>query len=1347
MTTAISTPSASSISVNGGNSSIPNGTSSAVAGNTNVVVPFPESPQQVELLLSRYSALHHSLSNPLNDSVKINTELLAIEKTLHEISQQQNKYLETFDQLLENEDNSQCNLELLKKQIIGFNLLTKDLDLPVSLQVEFGINSDYGEPSENGNEQCENNLIPLEIDYSDFESRYANFLTNNCYSSLLKQKDIYHDVVGNKYAQLRLDNKINDRISQLESLPSNLGTIDTDKLVENFNKPVESRFDSSIDKLKINALVELKSLRLLNKQKQLRQILLSGMARTAHEKTSVYLKSSNECADQVQDSPIVLMAKRLLNLRIKVIAPQTARLAEQLEAKKQKELQIIQKREKLIKLNHKMDRLQAVINRKSEPKYVRTQYLQKSITSYHTQQEKEAAKRLERTAKERLQALKANDEEAYLKLLDQTKDTRITHLLRQTNSFLDSLAKAVKVQQHESKVMNDSSENNGSGMDEIDDEAREKIDYYSIAHRVEEKIAKQASILVGGKLKEYQLKGLEWMVSLYNNHLNGILADEMGLGKTIQSISLITYLIESKKEKLPFLVIVPLSTITNWTLECERWAPSVKKIVYKGTPNQRKLLANEFRRGDFQILLTTYEYIIKDKSLLAKQRYAHMIIDEGHRMKNAQSKLSITLSTYYHTKHRLILTGTPLQNNLPELWALLNFVLPKVFNSVKTFDEWFNTPFANSGSQEKLELSEEESLLVIRRLHKVLRPFLLRRLKKDVEKDLPDKIEKVVKCQFSGLQYALYQQMLRHNALFVGASINNGTTRGGIKGLNNKIMQLRKICNHPYVFEEVEDLINPTRYLNDSLWRSSGKFELLDRVLPKFKASGHRVLMFFQMTSVMDIMEDYLRYRSMSYLRLDGGTKADERQDMLKLFNAPNSDIFCFLLSTRAGGLGLNLQTADTVIIFDTDWNPHQDLQAQDRAHRIGQKNEVRILRLITNDSVEEIILERAHEKLNIDGKVIQAGKFDNKSTAEEQEAFLRRLLEAEELKKKGNGEDEDEVGLEDEELNDILARNDDEKLLFAKMDEERRNQDEMDGIPSRLISKGELPNVFSEETVEKHFNEQTEEKPLEATRRRKAVIYDDGLTEEQWLEAMDSDTEITMEEAILKKRESMKKRREKQQQNGEIEKNEQENSDLDLDKEDSMEDSEEIVKKKSRKRSNSEDYVDEMEDEKDEIIEPKRIKKIKIKQLTEPQSDGVKNKDVKMENGHINFKTVDALDTIATNNVKKVVEEVKLLTDDNGELIANLFLKVPSKALYPDYYQIVTSPISIHEISRKLKATSEIRGKSKKNLKQGYYRSISEVLEDFKLMLDNAFSYNEPESFVCDYAQKIYDYVQNTLG
>ncbi|NXL67838.1 SMCA2 protein, partial [Chordeiles acutipennis] len=541
---------------------------------------------------------------------------------------------------------------------------------------------------------------------------------------------------------------------------------------------------------------------------------------------------------------------------------------------------------------------------------------------------------------------------------------------------------------------------------DVDDEysmqysARGSQSYYTVAHAIIERVEKQSSLLINGTLKHYQLQGLEWMVSLYNNNLNGILADEMGLGKTIQTIALITYLMERKRLNGPYLIIVPLSTLSNWTYEFDKWAPSVVKISYKGTPAMRRSLVPHLRSGKFNVLLTTYEYIIKDKHILAKIRWKYMIVDEGHRMKNHHCKLTQVLNTHYVAPRRILLTGTPLQNKLPELWALLNFLLPTIFKSCSTFEQWFNAPFAMTG--ERVDLNEEETILIIRRLHKVLRPFLLRRLKKEVESQLPEKVEYVIKCDMSALQKILYRHMQAKGILLTDGSEKDKKGKGGAKTLMNTIMQLRKICNHPYMFQHIEVSKSVMFDFGDlvysaELYRASGKFELLDRILPKLRATNHRVLLFCQMTSLMTIMEDYFAFRNFLYLRLDGTTKSEDRATLLKKFNEPGSQYFIFLLSTRAGGLGLNLQAADTVIIFDSDWNPHQDLQAQDRAHRIGQQNEVRVLRLCTVNSVEEKILAAAKYKLNVDQKVIQAGMFDQKSSSHERRAFLQAILEHEE--------------------------------------------------------------------------------------------------------------------------------------------------------------------------------------------------------------------------------------------------------------------------------------------------------------------------------------------------------------
>lgn len=887
-----------------------------------------------------------------------------------------------------------------------------------------------------------------------------------------------HSIISQR--ERRILGRIQYRINELETMPSNLNN----------------------GSVKLKAIVELKALKLLGKQKQLREEIMSGM---------------------IKSTTLATSADRLAYRRMKKQSLREARMTEKIERQQRTDREHREKQKHLDYLQTICDHGRSLVNAQAMHRQKQNK-LGRAVLSYHQHVEKEEQKRAERISKERIRALKNDDEEAYMKLIDEAKDTRLTQLLKQTGSFLDSLTKAVVDQQNDSIYRQDSSIN---PLDDDDDDMTAndpdaKNDYFQVTHRIKEEVS-QPEILIGGRLKDYQLKGLQWMVSLYNNHLNGILADEMGLGKTIQTISLITYLIEKKRQNGPYLIIVPLSTLTNWTLEFEKWAPAVKTIIYKGPPNTRKELQNEIRYNDFQVLLTTFEYIIKDRPILSKIKWLHMIVDEGHRMKNTQSKLTVVLRQYYHTRYRLILTGTPLQNNLPELWALLNFILPKIFKSVKSFEEWFNTPFNTQGVADRIGLNEEEQLLIIKRLHKVLRPFLLRRLKRDVESELPDKVERVIKCKLSSLQSHLYTQMKRNGTLYTSEVVKG---KSGVKGLNNTIMQLRKICNHPFVFEEVESLVNPSGMSNDLLYRTSGKFELLDRMLPKLQQTGHRVLIFFQMTQVMSIMEDFLNYKGFSYLRLDGSTKADDRSELLKLFNAPDSPYFVFLLSTRAGGLGLNLQTADTVIIFDSDWNPHQDLQAQDRAHRIGQTKEVRIFRLISTNSVEESILARANYKLDIDGKVIQAGKFDNRSTEEDREAFLRSLLED----KADEDDEENDEDIDDEELNEILQRNESDIAVFHRIDDEREENDARQwqalgrrGKPERLITEAELPVIYlNDDPIPEEDDD-----PLAFGRGQRstgAVRYDDGLTEEQWLNALEDDN-VDLDELIAKKERRKQKR------------------------------------------------------------------------------------------------------------------------------------------------------------------------------------------------------------------------------
>ena len=288
------------------------------------------------------------------------------------------------------------------------------------------------------------------------------------------------------------------------------------------------------------------------------------------------------------------------------------------------------------------------------------------------------------------------------------------------------------------------------------------------------------------------------------------------MGKTIQTIALLSYLIEKKGCNGPFLIIVPLSVLPNWESELQTWAPSIELIVYKGkAPTRKTLFQQKVQQLKFQCVLTTFEFVMRDKSQLSKVQWTYIIVDEGHRMKNSQCKLTTILSKAYKSKHRLLLTGTPLQNSIPELWSLLNFILPTIFNSVENFENWFSAPFSAAG--ERAEMTEEETLLIIHRLHKVLRPFLLRRLKQEVEDELPEKVEKILRCDFSAMQKRLYETMKDKGILLCDPTKGKSSQRG----LMNTLMQLRKVCNHPYLFTPHQEYPQ-----DETLIRSSGLYSL-----------------------------------------------------------------------------------------------------------------------------------------------------------------------------------------------------------------------------------------------------------------------------------------------------------------------------------------------------------------------------------------------------------------------------------------------------------------------------------------------------------------------------------------
>lgn len=461
----------------------------------------------------------------------------------------------------------------------------------------------------------------------------------------------------------------------------------------------------------------------------------------------------------------------------------------------------------------------------------------------------------------------------------------------------------------------------------------------------------------GLKLRDYQMEGLNWLNLTWCKENSVILADEMGLGKTIQTICFLYSLFMEQNLHGPFLCVVPLSTMTAWQREFAIWAPDLNFVTYLGDVQSREIIRQYewsfegSQRLKFNAILTTYEIVLKDKAFLGSLSWAALLVDEAHRLKNDDSLLYKALFDF-DTNHRLLITGTPLQNSLKELWALLHFIMPKKF---ETWDEF-----------EKLHGNAEEKGYA--KLHKQLEPYILRRVKKDVEKSLPAKVEQILRVEMTTTQKQYYKWILtkNFNALRKGS-------KGSTSTFLNIVIELKKCCNHAMLIRplEYEAATNQDDAVH-MLLKGSGKLVLLDKLLCRLRETGHRVLIFSQMVRMLDILAEYLQKRHFPFQRLDGSIKGEIRKQALDHFNAEGSLDFCFLLSTRAGGLGINLATADTVIIFDSDWNPQNDLQAQARAHRIGQKNQVNIYRLVTARSVEEDIVERAKQKMVLDHLVIQ---------------------------------------------------------------------------------------------------------------------------------------------------------------------------------------------------------------------------------------------------------------------------------------------------------------------------------------------------------------------------------------
>ncbi|KAA6410036.1 MAG: hypothetical protein FRX48_06650 [Lasallia pustulata] len=640
--------------------------------------------------------------------------------------------------------------------------------------------------------------------------------------------------------------------------------------------------------------------------------------------------------------------------------------------------------------------------------------------------------------------------------------------------------------------------------------------------------ANQPRTVSGGVMRNYQLEGLYWLATLYENGLNGILADEMGLGKTIQTISFLAYLRE-RGTSGPFLVVAPLSTLSNWIEEFARWTPSIPVVLYHGTPAQRAELRSKTLRDEhsakFPVVCTSYEICMNDQKFLSRHGWKFIIIDEGHRLKNLNCKLIKELKQY-RSANRLLITGTPLQNNLAELWSLLNFLMPEVFDTYENFEINFDfsAVLEKGGHKEVIEQQRTNNLVAA--LHKVLRPFLLRRVKTDVETSLPKKREYILYTPLTTTQKELYREIIRGNsreylegkvierinhsggntpnstrsqslkrkaesgtatpkksakpsrASTPASSVRSGRNGNGKrqsykelsdreyfrqmeeessesedideeeqeeidraktialakkeiaqKKLQNPLMQLRLACNSPHNFYwPWEDDAAP----DESIVSESGKMRMLDRLVPYLFSKGHKVLIFSQFKSQLDIIQDWAILRQgWKVCRIDGQVKQDDRRQQIKDFN---EDPACqmFLLSTRAGGQGINLAAADTVILFDSDWNPQQDLQAQDRAHRIGQTKPVIVYRLATKGTIEQNLLEKADGKKRLANVVIQPGIYRSITTTLKHDLDeLARLLEENDFEKFEIGDGMDM--LSDDELRILTDRSDAAYVRAAK--------------------------------------------------------------------------------------------------------------------------------------------------------------------------------------------------------------------------------------------------------------------------------------------------------------------------
>ncbi|KIL71765.1 hypothetical protein M378DRAFT_155365 [Amanita muscaria Koide BX008] len=530
------------------------------------------------------------------------------------------------------------------------------------------------------------------------------------------------------------------------------------------------------------------------------------------------------------------------------------------------------------------------------------------------------------------------------------------------------------------------------------------------------------------KLLPFQIDGFNWLCNNWYNRQPCILADEMGLGKTVQIAAFLGN-IAAKFEAMPALVVVPNSTITNWVRELERWAPNLRVVPFHGEAKAREVI-KKFElhherppkgstQAKFHVLVATYEALLIKADFApvfkAEPRWEVLVVDEGQRLKNDSSMLFKKLNEL-NSRHRILMTGTPLNNNIRELFNLMNFLDPGNWDDLDALEKEYE------------ELTED----LVKELHDKLRPYFLRRIKSEVL-ELPPKNEVIVPVSMAPIQREVYRSILSHNVDILKGLAQTMNTRGTVmkKNVHNILMQLRKCLQHPYLYDEnIEPRGLPQKETHEKLIDASAKLRLLKGLLPKLKARGHRVLLFSQFVIALNIVEDYLVGEGYKYLRLDGNIKSSERQKGMDEFNRPGSDVFLYLLTTRAGGVGINLYTADTVIIFDPDFNPHQDLQAISRAYRYGQKKTCLVFKLMVKDSAEERIVQIGKKKLVLDHLIVQK-MDDGDSVGEDVQSILtfgaKALFEG------------------DQESRDIIYTDQDIDKLIERTEQEGEEQKEVE--------------------------------------------------------------------------------------------------------------------------------------------------------------------------------------------------------------------------------------------------------------------------------------------------------------